>query len=292
MFEKIIKVEYFFSILFFFIFLNISLAVNIKEKNVFQGDVALIEISDFQKGEILKNVSVDKEKIFLYSKKNIFYPIFGIGLKEKIGEKKILVETNLGKYEGKIFVLERFIPKEDFVFSTSTTGTSTKEKENFNNNYLKILNKENQELNNLFSNDKIILKNNFQEPVKNIFITDVYGYNRNLKNNSLITHKGLDYRAKIGTKIFAINDGVVRLSKKFEIYGNTIIVDHGQGLFSLYMHLSKRKVKVGDKIKAGQEIGLSGASGYVVGPHLHLSIRLNKESIDPKKFFEIVESLK
>jgi murein DD-endopeptidase MepM/ murein hydrolase activator NlpD len=114
-------------------------------------------------------------------------------------------------------------------------------------------------------------------------VTDPYGYEREsgLLN---IFHKGVDFQAASGTPVYAINRGVVRLAKTFEVYGNTVIIDHGLAMESFYMHLSHIDVSPGQMIERGQLIGYSGQTGYASGPHLHLSIRINGASIDPMGF--------
>ena len=125
-------------------------------------------------------------------------------------------------------------------------------------------------------------------PVANPIVTDVYGYDRQTGAYS-IAHKGTDFRAPIGTPVYAANDGIVRLVYYFRDYGNTVVVDHGEGLMTLYMHLSKSNVAVDDVVKRGQVIALSGATGDALGPHLHLSVWIGKISIDPMKFLELMK---
>lgn len=85
----------------------------------------------------------------------------------------------------------------------------------------------------------------------------------------------------------AMNRGIVRVAKTFRNYGEVVVVDHGLGLMSFYLHLSKMKVNEGELVKRGQTIGLSGQTGYTLSPHLHLSLRINNNSIDPVKFMEL-----
>jgi murein DD-endopeptidase MepM/ murein hydrolase activator NlpD len=107
--------------------------------------------------------------------------------------------------------------------------------------------------------------------------------------SSSIAHKGTDFRATEGTEVMSINKGIVRLAKEFPVSGNTIVIDHGLGLSSIYMHLSKIQVKENDIVEAGQIIGLSGQTGNVLGAHLHLSIKIGGISIDPIKFLKIFD---
>ena len=80
-------------------------------------------------------------------------------------------------------------------------------------------------------------------------------------------------------------------AKNYTVYGGTVIVNHGLGVQSLYMHLSRISATAGTTVKRGQLIGYSGETGYAVGPHLHLSIKVNGVSIDPKAFFNIFKIL-
>ncbi len=123
----------------------------------------------------------------------------------------------------------------------------------------------------------------FGMPLKEVHINDKYGYSRQTGVYE-IAHKGTDFRAKTGTEIMTINDGKVILVKSFRNYGKTVVVDHGEGVTSLYMHLSEFRVMEGEMVKKGQVIGLSGATGYATGPHLHLSVKIDSYSIDPMVF--------
>ena len=128
----------------------------------------------------------------------------------------------------------------------------------------------------------------FRYPVAGpIVITDTYGYSRQTGGSS-ISHKGTDFRAKVGTPIYAMNSGKVAFTQYLRNYGNTIVLDHGLGLLTMYMHLSKISVTKGEMVEKGEMIGLSGDTGYVLGPHLHLTVRINNISIDPEKFIEIL----
>ncbi len=143
--------------------------------------------------------------------------------------------------------------------------------------------KENVSINNIKTENTSLWTKTFVKPLESVFITDDYGYNRDTVG-FLIAHKGTDFRAAIGTPVMAMNDGIVRVARLYTVYGNTVIIDHGLGLSTLYMHMSELKVKEGDIVKAGDIIGLSGKTGYADAAHLHLSIKIGGISIDPAKF--------
>ncbi len=122
-------------------------------------------------------------------------------------------------------------------------------------------------------------------------ITSDYG-NARIYNGSLKSfHSGTDFRAPTGTKIKASNAGVVVVASDRYYSGNAVILDHGEGIYSSYSHLSKLLVKKGQKIKQDEILGLSGATGRVTGPHLHFSIIIDSKRIDPLDFITKVNSL-
>ena len=103
-------------------------------------------------------------------------------------------------------------------------------------------------------------------------------------------HLGADFRAAEGTPVRAPNGGRVALAKDLYFAGNTVIVDHGLGLFSLVAHLSRIDVSVGETVMRGDPLGLSGATGRVTGPHLHWAIRMGPQSVDPSALMAALET--
>lgn len=118
-------------------------------------------------------------------------------------------------------------------------------------------------------------------------ISDVYGSQRIFNGKAQREHQGLDYRVPTGTPVAAMNDGTVLLARFLYFEGNCVVIDHGQGLLTLYFHLSELKVKEGDPIKRGQEIGLSGGTGRATGPHLHVAVRWQGVYLDPARLLQL-----
>lgn len=108
-----------------------------------------------------------------------------------------------------------------------------------------------------------------------------FGSQRTYNGKRQSVHQGLDYRASTGTAIHAINSGKVILARELYFEGNCVVIDHGQGLFSLYLHLSEFKVKEGDRVNKSQLIALSGGTGRATGPHLHLAVRWQGSYVNP-----------
>jgi murein DD-endopeptidase MepM/ murein hydrolase activator NlpD len=108
-----------------------------------------------------------------------------------------------------------------------------------------------------------------------------FGKRRILNGQPRSPHTGADFPAATGTPIHATQSGRVVLAEELYFSGNTVIVDHGLGIYSLYAHLSATDVAVGDAVKAAAVIGKVGATGRVTGPHLHWGMTVNKARVNP-----------
>jgi murein DD-endopeptidase MepM/ murein hydrolase activator NlpD len=122
-------------------------------------------------------------------------------------------------------------------------------------------------------------------------ITSVFGTQRLFNGELQSYHRGTDLRAKTGTPVYASNSGIVRLAKNLFYSGNIVIVDHGKGIFTNYAHLSRIQVRAGQQIARGDQIGLSGATGRVSGPHLHWGVKINGAYVDPLQFMVVISDL-
>lgn len=118
-------------------------------------------------------------------------------------------------------------------------------------------------------------------------ISDVFGVERVFNGSVQSTHQGLDFRVPGGTSVAAVNSGRVILARPLFFEGNCVVIDHGQGLLTLYLHLSKFLVKEGDDVGKGQAIGLSGGTGRATGPHLHLAVRWQGVYLDPQVLLKL-----
>ncbi|MBI4094967.1 MAG: M23 family metallopeptidase [Candidatus Liptonbacteria bacterium] len=127
----------------------------------------------------------------------------------------------------------------------------------------------------------------FENPLVRMEIAGAYGTIRK-SGSSELQHLGVDLDAPRGTHVMAVNDGAVRLARQFKNYGNTVVVDHGLGIYSLYLHLDSIGVEQGAKVLRGGVLGHVGDTGYALEPHLHFSVKIKDASVDPLRFIEQV----
>ena len=97
-------------------------------------------------------------------------------------------------------------------------------------------------------------------------------------------HRGVDLRSPMGRPVHAISPGIVRISQMFRLHGGMIGIDHGQGIASTYLHMSKLAVPEGTVVKAGDVVGYVGATGFATGPHLHWGLYVNGVPVNPSQW--------
>jgi len=278
------------KILFTFLILAFSLPtfgamapLSVYPSQIIQGEPFRVEILGAKEVGDVKGVYFDGKKLTPFVYKSKVEALVSVDLNKKPGVYDLNLELKDGtKLNKKVTIFERVKYTAPLGIPESLGGNTKASAEKLVSN-LAI---ENAMLLDLPLEKNKLWKSSFKFPVKTKVVTDPYGYSRETVSLN-IAHKGTDFKAKEGTKIYAMNDGIVRMAKKLTVYGNTVVIDHGVAVETFYMHLSKINVKEGEKVKRGQIIGRSGVTGYAQGPHLHLSVRIDKISIDPMKFMEL-----
>ncbi len=124
-------------------------------------------------------------------------------------------------------------------------------------------------------------ENKLYPPLKKLSISTPFGARRIINGKKRSIHWGTDFRAKRGTPVHAALSGKVVLARNLYFTGNTVVIDHGLGIHTLYAHLSKITVKEGQFVKAGQVIGKVGSTGRSTGPHLHFGFYVEGQRADP-----------
>lgn len=261
--------------------------LQIKARNLAQGELILVKIIPKKKAvvDLDLRLTADGEEI----------PLSTIGV-NRVGFIPVSPERKPGplllelfskilfvKYGSKKYQID--IKKTDFIviqkqsISLDTKYTSSNlSKETYQ--FIEECSKAKSEA--FLSKSESQISSGFQYPVKEVYITSPFYVRRDYNQKKGRPHGGLDFRGAKGTPIYAIQDGTVVLAKEMYYEGNFTIIDHGNKIFSYYMHQSKLLVKSGDKISKGQIIGHIGSTGMSTGPHLHLGFKIGETVINPE----------
>lgn len=127
----------------------------------------------------------------------------------------------------------------------------------------------------------------FADPLPGKEITTPFGVRRIINNIPKSPHSGIDLAANVGEPVRAPNDGVVVLAEDQFFSGNSIVLDHGQGIYTMFFHLSEMKVNAGQAVMKGDVIGLVGATGRLTGPCLHWGVRVQGAKVDPLELIRL-----
>jgi hypothetical protein len=273
-------------LLFFGMFLLLPAAasaasISFSPADPIQGDPLLISVSATT---TVRSITFAGKPLGIFAWKGASSALYGIDLYKKPGAYKVVAMLSDGSRVEKSLTVGARAKESAPLGIPEKLGGNTPAAAT---TLVSTLAQENQSLLGLHTGDHAFWKAAFREPVADPVVTDTYGYQRQTGGYS-IAHKGTDYRALEGTPVLAVARGVVRLTQTGRNYGKTIVVDHGLGVQSLYLHLSKISVQEGQLVLPGQEIGRSGSTGYADRPHLHLSIRIGETSVDPVRFFSVM----
>ncbi len=280
----------FFFVFFFFSFSLFAFDMKIVNDEVGNGKTALIKFSK-EKDIVYKTIEFEKKKITIFSNpfnKNEYYALIPISYYDRPSQKtmKILYFKN-GKKKYKDVVLKI----KDAKYRKETIHVSASKVNPKLPKVKKRIAKEYNEAMKIYHTvtNKSYLHSDFIFPMQSK-ITSAFGtarvYNGSLKGY----HSGTDFRAKIGTPIIASNDGKVVLVKKRFYSGGTVVIDHGEGIYTCYFHMSKFNVKKNQFVKKGELLGLSGKSGRVTGPHLHFSAGIDGVQVDPLQLITLLNN--
>ncbi|WP_424687524.1 MAG: M23 family metallopeptidase [Halarcobacter ebronensis] len=223
----------------------------------------------------------------LPNKKDSYYALVPISYYKDLKKYKIIIsyiENKKKVFKGiPIEVIDGKYKSEVINVDSSKVILSEKNKKRVSQEYKEAMKIYNTTTETLYISDKFIY------PLETKITSD-FGKKRVYNGSLKSYHSGTDYRAKVGTKIKAINNGKVVIAKNRFYAGNSIVLDHGNGIYSGYYHLSKMNYKEGDLVKKGDIIGLSGSTGRVTGPHLHFSFRIHGIQVDPLQAIDLLNN--
>jgi len=255
-----------------------------KSTEIFQGDIVEVRIP----GMGLTSVEgrMGKAMVPFFSNGSGDYTAFvGADLEAKPGLVTVIVKgtTTTGIRDSQISLL---IKPKAFKRESFSVGA---EFDQLSPELLERIRKDQDEFSRAFmtSAPERLWKGPFVLPVSSE-VSSPFGYRRVINGSPRAPHTGVDLRAALGSEVVAANHGRVVLLGDFFFSGNSLVLDHGAGLYTMYFHLSGFKVEMGAAVRKGDVIALSGMTGRVTGPHLHWGARINGARVDP---FELVNKL-
>lgn len=240
------------------------------------GGIALVAT-----GTLASSATYRNNRVLLAEHEGIQYAIVGIPLNAKLGEHSISLRLADGGQSSRSFT----VSNKQYIEQRLTI---TNERQvNPNNDDMVRINRESAEMNQAFASWDESLQPvlQMQVPVEGIRSSS-FGLRRFFNEQPRAPHSGMDIAASEGTPIYAPAAGVVRATGDYFFNGNTIILDHGHGLITLYCHMNTIDVTLGQRVESGEQIGAVGQTGRVTGPHLHWSINLNNTRVDPALFIQ------
>lgn len=244
------------------------------------GGLVLIDVpADPQAPDMAPTVTFEGQRVLVLRRESGWTAIVGIPLAREPGAAAVQIRhrtTNLThgfSVEGKTYATQRLkVPPRQVDLSPEDAARVARETPHL------------REKMSTFS-ESLPTSLRFVPPVKGPRSSS-FGLRRVFNNQSRNPHSGMDIAAPVGTAIVAPAPGRVIDTGDYFFNGKSVIVDHGQGLVTLYCHLSDITVAVGDAVDTGQLLGKVGATGRVTGPHLHWGVSLNRAYVDPALFLE------
>ncbi|MDZ7818517.1 MAG: M23 family metallopeptidase [Aliarcobacter sp.] len=276
-------------LILFTLILNLQ-ALNISHSKIENANTVLLKINEENISEV--KLTFDKQNINFNEnpfEKNSFYALLPISYYQNLGENRIIIsyikdnkkifkgidlEVIDGNYKSEVINVKPSIFKPD----KSQEQRTKQEYEEAMKIYNSI-------------SSKIYWSEDFIYPL-NSPITSEFGTKRIYNGELKSYHGGTDFKAKDNTPIIASNSGIIKIAANRFYAGNSIVIDHGHGVYSCYFHLNKMNFKVGDFINKGEILGLSGSTGRITGPHLHFTFRINGIQVNPLQAIDILNKLK
>ncbi|MDA1371876.1 MAG: peptidoglycan DD-metalloendopeptidase family protein [Proteobacteria bacterium] len=219
------------------------------------------------------------QRILLAEFQGAQHAIIGIPLNASIGAHQFALDLPDGRRELLQFTIE------DKKYTEQRLTISNERQVNPNADDMVRINRESAEMQLAFSSwdESLTPVFGMRAPVAGVRSSS-FGLKRFFNDQPRNPHSGMDIAANEGTPIYAPAPGVILTTGNFFFNGNTIILDHGHGLITLYCHMNTIDVEPGTRVDSGEQIGRVGQTGRVTGPHLHWSINLNNTRVDPALF--------
>ena len=257
---------------------SISFAQTLPRESRVPGGIAYLEIPG---GNLAPVATFDGRRAAVIRRDDRWVAIVGIPLATEAGEHKLKVNAGAGPIDVPFRVIDKRYREQHLTIKNQRQVEPNPED-------LKRIGAENARSNAALSlytvaSDPPSLE--LSSPVEGTR-SDSYGSRRFFNGQPRSPHSGMDIAAAKGTPIHSPAAGTVVEAGDFFFNGNTLYIDHGYGLVTMYCHLDKVQVKVGDRLERGEVIGTVGATGRVTGPHLHWGVALTRALVDPALFLD------
>ncbi len=274
--KRLMKSIRFLSLLLVLALSNLVLAL--PKHSPIPGGVAIIQL-DKSDDHTRPVVTYNKRRVMVVRDKENWVAVVGIGLTAKTGRQSIKIKSS-----GEIPYTKHFTVKPK-KYKTQHLNIKNKRKVNPTAKDLERIYADKKEIIGALKHwsDNNAITTEFILPVKGPF-TSPFGLRRFFNNQPRKPHSGLDIAAAEGTPLIAPADGIVIETGDYFFNGNSVMIDHGQGLVTMYSHMNSINVKTGQKLKRGEKFGSVGQTGRVTGAHLHWTVSLNNQRVDPKLF--------
>ncbi len=270
------------NLIYFLIFIGTLVqAQQLPQHSPVPGGVAIIDVSSWQPFE---SASYNSDQVFVIEIGDRSIALVGISLNADAGEHVLILHDTLSPRGTNTYINFEVQSKQ---YREQRLTITNDRQVNPNQEDLKRIREESAQMNTAFSSwsepeEPVTFFNVPTEGIK----SSSFGFRRFFNDQPRNPHSGMDIAADEGTPIYAPADGIIVDTGNYFFNGNTIILDHGYGLITLYCHMNVIDVEVGRQVAAGEQIGKVGQTGRVTGPHLHWSVNLNKVRVDPALFID------
>ncbi len=257
-----------------------SVKIGLEPEVIVPGQVIVIKVTGEQGIKKASGRFQGKEVYFQrIGNANEFQALLGIGLFKKPGEYGLAIETSF--HDAQTRKMYRNISVADKIFDLQRL-TLPPELVTLSEKDLRRVGREKTRLDKIWIKETLerFWKGGFIKPVEGVWGSE-FGLRRMINDELRSPHTGVDITAPEGSPVRTMASGRVVLTDELFFSGNSIVIDHGQGLYSMYFHLSKFLVKKGKRVEKGDIIGLVGSTGRASGPHLHWGVRLQNARVDP-----------
>jgi hypothetical protein len=252
-----------------------ALALQLPTESAVPGGVKIIRLETA--GDLPPDVEASGHRALVVKDGGAWVALVGIPLAEPVGEMRVTVRDGSGEREVSFGVTDKHYLTQSLKVAPGQVNLSAGD--------LARVNREHEVLDRALSrwSDEPPSTLRLPAPVPGVRSSS-FGMRRVFNGESRNPHTGMDIAAATGTPVLAPADGAVLLTGNYFFTGNTVVIDHGRGLISMYCHLSAVDVRPGERVLAGARIGAVGMTGRATGPHLHWALSLNRVWVDPALF--------